>query len=70
MIGIRLDLEGKVRGLFEVISRVLPDGTEESHQNTLVKIFGDLAEIRNGYPNQPAGYYVRWDVMNYEFGMM
>jgi hypothetical protein len=65
MIGIRLDLEGDGRGIFEMISRVLADGTEENHQNTLVKIFTDLAEIRNA-----AGYYVRLDVMNYEFRRM
>jgi hypothetical protein len=44
MIGISLDLEGSGSDPIEVISRELSDGYEENHQNTLVKIFGDLAE--------------------------
>ena len=50
MIGISLDLEGSGSGLIEVISQKLSDVSEENHQNTLVKIFSELAENRNGYP--------------------
>ena len=50
IIGIRLDLVESGRGLIEVISRELPGRHEENHQNSLFKIFGDLAEIRNDYP--------------------
>jgi hypothetical protein len=50
MIGISLDLEGSGSGLIKVISRELSDVSEENHQNTLVKIFSDLAENRKGNP--------------------
>jgi len=57
MIGFSLDLEGSGRGLIEVISRELSDGSEEIHQNTLVKTFGDPAEIRNGYPRPTSSIF-------------
>jgi len=73
-----MDLEGSGNSLIEVISRELSDGSEEIHQHTLVKTFGDPAEIRNGYPLLTSSYLsisllcrmFGGMVMNYEFGRM